>query len=222
MLKLDIQRFNGQMGYNEGLIHNLISKEQTAYDDIMSALGDKMTEMAVTIAGLWYAGNAVRFFNEFLKPVVDDTANVTTQQFQNIVDTVNSAGQGWAKTTENSYSYVNFAPSSKTVDVSSVREADGNGSSYMTKGATSETFNNRLNEITQAVSSALDAAKTAATTSGFLSSQNEGALQQSLASIANKFNDMMNNIRTEFNTAMNAKEDQYKATETSVNESMSL
>ena len=221
MLNLDIQRFE-EMGYNEGLIHNLINSEQSAYDQIMSALGDKMTEMASAIAGLWYAGNAVRFFNEFLKPVVDDTANVTTQQFQNIVDTVNSAGQGWANTTENSYGHVSFAPSGKQVDVSSVREVDGNGSSYMTKGTTSDTFNTKLNEVTQIVSDALETAKSAASNSGFLSSQNEGTLQQSLATISNKFNEMMSNIRTEFNTAMNAKEDQYKATETSVNESMSL
>ena len=221
MLKLDIQRFE-EMGYNEGLIHNLINSEQSAYDQIMSALGDKMTEMTTAIAGLWYAGNAVRFFNEYLKPVVDDTANVTTQQFQNIVDTVNSAGQGWANTTENSYGPVSFAPSGKQVDVSSVREADGNGSSYMTKGTTSDTFNTKLNEVTQIVSDALETAKSAASNSGFLSSQNEGTLQQSLATISNKFNEMMSNIRTEFNTAMNAKEDQYKATETSVTESMSL
>ena len=221
MLNLDIQRFE-EMGYNEGLIHSLINNEQSAYDQIMSALGDKMTEMASAIAGLWYAGNAVRFFNEFLKPVVDDTANVTTQQFQNIVDTVNSAGQGWANTTENSYGPVSFAPSGKQVDVSSVREADGNGSSYMTKGTTSDTFNTKLNEVTQIVSDALETAKSAASNSGFLSSQNEGTLQQSLATISNKFNEMMSNIRTEFNTVMNAKEDQYKATETSVNESMSL
>lgn len=221
MLKLDIQRFE-EMGYNEGLIHNLINSEQSAYDQIMSALGDKMTEMTTAIAGLWYAGNAVRFFNEYLKPVVDDTANVTTQQFQNIVDTVNSAGQGWANTTENSYGPVSFAVSGKQVDVSSIKSVDGNGSSYMTKGTTSDTFNSKLNEVTQIVSDALETAKSAASNSGFLSSQNEGTLQQSLATISNKFNEMMSNIRSEFNTAMNAKEDQYKATETSVTESMSL
>ena len=221
MLKLDIQRFE-EMGYNEGLIHNLINSEQSAYDQIMSALGDKMTSMVSDISTLWYAGNAVTFFNQYLKPVVDDTANVTTQQFQNIVDTVNSAGQGWANTTENSYGPVSFAVSGKQVDVSSVREADGNGSSYMTKGTTSDTFNTKLNEVTQIVSDALETAKSAASNSGFLSSQNEGTLQQSLATISNKFNEMMSNIRSEFNNAMNAKEDQYKATETSVTESMSL
>ena len=92
----------------------------------------------------------------------------------------------------------------------------------MTKGTTAETFNTKLNEITQTVSDALDTAKSAASNSGFLSSQNEGTLQQSLATISNKFNEMMSNIRSEFNNAMNAKEDQYKATETSVTESMSL
>lgn len=221
MLKLDIQRFE-EMGYNEGLIHNLINSEQSAYDQIMSALGDKMTSMVSDISTLWYAGNAVTFFNQYLKPVVDDTANVTTQQFQNIVDTVNSAGQGWANTTENSYGPVSFAVSGKQVDVSSIKSVDGNGSSYMTKGTTAETFNTKLNEITQTVSDALDTAKSAASNSGFLSSQNEGTLQQSLATISNKFNEMMSNIRSEFNNAMNAKEDQYKATETSVTESMSL
>ena len=125
-------------------------------------------------------------------------------------------------TTENSYGPISFAPSGKQVDVSSVREVDGNGSSYMTKGTTSDTFNTKLNEVTQIVSDALETAKSAASNSGFLSSQNEGTLQQSLATISNNFNEMMSNIRTEFNTAMNAKEDQYKATETSVNESMSL
>lgn len=221
MLKLDIQRFE-EMGYNEGLIHNLINSEQSAYDDIMTALGDKMTSMVGEIAGLWYAGNAVTFFNQYLKPVVDDTANVTTQQFENIINTVNSAGDGWARTTENSYGSVSFNASGKQVDVSSIKSVDGNGSSYMTKGTTSETFNTRLNEITQSVSSALETAKSAASNSGFLSSENEGTLEQSLATIASKFEDMMNNIRTEFNRAMDTKEGAYKATETSVTESMTL
>lgn len=221
MLKLDIQRFE-QMGYNEGLIHGLISKEQEAYDQIMIALGSKMTSMAEDISKLWYAGNAVTFFTQCLKPMVDDTANLTTKQFENIISVVNESGGFWARTTENSYSAVNFAPSGEQIDVSSVREADGNGSSYMEKDATSSTFSTKLTEVSQAVNDALETARTAASNSGFLSSQNEGALQQSLSAIANNFNNMIQTIRTELNNSMNAKEDAYKFTESQIDDNMTI
>ena len=76
--------------------------------------------------------------------------------------------------------------------------------------------------MTQTVNDALEIARTAASNSGFLSSQNEGALQQSLSAIANNFNNMIQTIRTELNNSMNAKEDAYKFTESQIDDNMTI
>lgn len=208
-------------GYDDELVRSTVNNESQAYEQLMAAMGDQMQNTFVEgLADKWACPQAQRFFNENFKPALDEFLTSTSSTFENIAQTINSAGQNWASTVEASFSPVSFSTIGKTMDTSSIRENIGG-----VRGIDLDAANavaQQLTAIRDAADSAVDAARQGVANSGFLGGEQQANISTSLNTISNKINEVVTNITNQSREAINQTVETYADTQGRIEQAFTL
>ena len=128
----------GIMGFSEAKIKNSLSRLQTAYNKLYTAICDTQQSKVVNeLTKSWYCEEAVTFFKNY-KSVMDGELVLITSYFNSIMTTIKDAAKSWAQATGSSVSLPNFSQKSKKLDVSGAKKQDSNGN----KGANQKVMEN--------------------------------------------------------------------------------
>ena len=144
-------------GTNANEIAASINKVQAAYDSLMAALHDRMqTEFIDQLGEEWASEQAQKYFNNTVKPVMDDMLSASYKTFQNVVETMNGWGNTWAQLHESNWSNIQFNGELKTVTVDCIKlEINGDkGIAEEEANATAANLPSIENDVNSAVSEA--------------------------------------------------------------------
>lgn len=189
-------------GFDPALVSGSIIKVKDAYNDLVAALGTEMQINFVDpMTNYWACPDAQTFFVRNFKPAIDDLLQQSHVIFESVVNSMNSAGQAWARQTGATWSIKSFGGALKTIDVSNIKE-NING----VRGVDEEQANStaeRLNTIASNAEAALTKASLAVQNCGFIGRDQEQRLLNSLGTIKNKVNDSSAKLTSATKTAIN-------------------
>ena len=191
-------------GTNASEIAASLNKIQAAYENLMAALHDRMqAEFIDQLGEQWACEDAQDYFNNTVKPTMDDMLSASYKTFQNIVETMNSWGASWSQLHKSNWSNIQFNGLLKTVDVSCIK-LDINGGKGIDEEEANATAAN-LTSIESDVNSAVSEAESAVHECGFLDPgvMMESNLISSLNTIKSKFEEAIAEVREGFKTHVN-------------------
>lgn len=201
-----------------------LNRVQAAYDSLMAALHGRMQSDFIDQLGEeWFSEQAQKYFNNTVKPVMDDMLSASYKTFQNIVETMNGWGANWAQLHETSWSNIQFNGELKTVSVDCIKLENGEGR----KGIFEEEANATaagLASIESDVNSAVSEAESAVHECGFVDpgSSMESTLISSLNAIKSKFEEAIAQVREGFKSAVNETVEQYASLKSKTSEAFTI
>ena len=203
-------------GFDPNLVDSTISSINSAYGDLVQALGSDMKAQFVDdMATKWACKNAQDFFDNSFKPAVDGLLSDSYKTFDSAVTSINSAGQAWAAETGTSYAGGSFSGEMQTIDVSSILE-NVNG----VRGIDVENTGNTLGKLTTIAGSAktaLENAKSAVTNfQSFRGGNQQQNLIDAMETIKSNIDTAVENLNGQVNTAINQTVAQYEDTKGAV------
>ena len=169
-------------GFDPTLVSGSINKVINAYNELINQIGDKMqSDFVDGMADKWACKQAQTFFNTGFKPIVDELIRVINQTFQSVVDSMNSAANAWAQSTDSTYSPVSFSVRQITMNTDNILENINGvrGIDFQLSSAVSA----KLPVINSNAKEALNNAKSAVQGCGFIGGNQEEYLVQSLETI---------------------------------------
>ena len=177
----------GVTGAYANLMTALISNVQTNYiDKIGEAWGSPLARVTM-----------VSFARK-----INMLANDCEKTYTSIVDTMNSAASTLLmQQNYNNWSNVSFDSSKQTLNINSVKR-DINGAVQADSGMISNA-NGALGTVTESITSALNATKTAIETSGFIGAGMQEALSGSIGTIQTKISEVFAEIANDVQTRSN-------------------
>ncbi len=171
-------------GFDPSIVNSSIGSVKSAYQDLITALGDEMQNQFVAgMADKWACNQAQRFFTNHFKPSIDSLISGSNKIFESVVSTMNAAGQNWANQTESSYSPQSFSMINKNIDASVIRENVGGVRGIDLDAANAVAA--KLPSIAEHAKSALTQAQNAVQNSGFVGGNQQANLVNSLGLIKN-------------------------------------
>lgn len=199
-------------GFDPELVNQSINSVKSAYNELIKALGDDMQNQFIGgMADKWACNQAQAFFNNAFKPSIDSLITSSNNIFESVVSSMNSAGQGWAAQTDSQYSVQSFSPISKTMDTSIILE-NINGVRGIDL-AEANTIAAKLPMIAENAKQALTKAQQAVENCGFIGGNQSSNLVNSLMTIKNKIDSLVQEIVTESKNAIDKTVQSYSNTE---------
>lgn len=188
-------------GFDPEKVSSSIGRVKTAYENLITALGDTMQNKFVGgMQDKWACKQAQTFFNEGFKPSIDSLINDSNKTFQSVIDAMNSAGRAWAESTNSQYSTTSFSVISKTMDVSGIQENIGGVRGIDLASANSVA--GQLPQIAEQAKSALTSAQQAVQGCGFIGGGQEQALVNSLGTIKTNIDSNVTEITNQVKTSI--------------------
>lgn len=206
-------------GFDPDVVYSSINKVKTAYDHLLTAIGENMQNQFIGgMSDKWACNQAQSFFNNIFKPSIDQIIQSSNTTFESVVNSMNSAANRWASNTESSYSPVSFSTINKTMDTSIILENIAGVRGIDLENTDSVTA--KLPEIAEDAKSALTEARQAVTSCGFLDygSVQADSLANSLDQIKNNIDTVVQNITSESRNAINNTVTEYGNTKGAVAE----
>lgn len=197
-------------GYDPQVVNNSISKVIQAYNDYNKAMNTDMQNIFVKgMEQVWACVDAQDFFNKIYEPAMRNLYETAERRLSSVVASMNSAGQKWAETTGSGYSSVNLTSIPNACDVSGIQE-NLSGVRGIDEAAAND-ISSQLPSIQQAADSALDAARQAVATCGFVdaNSSQQTAIDSSLTEIKNLTSSTIQEIINALKTAVTRTVDTY-------------
>lgn len=200
----------GLTGFNPSEVQSSIRSVISAYNQLIAAIHDDMQNQFVKgMSDKWACKQAQDFFKEF-KKTVDELITKSSTTFKSVVDAMNSAGKAWADNTKSSYTKTSFTEKTTKIDISSIKE-NING----VRGVDKEQADNvaaKLPIIAKSAATALDNAKRAVGTCGFVGGNQASSLQNSLETIKTNINKAVSDIATAAEKAIKTTSQNYSTT----------
>ena len=182
---------SGMTGFNPEVVTQTINEIKNSYEETVNAFFDGMQNRFVNrMSEIWACNVAVDFFNEIVKPNVDDLINGRggdstnsgiTMVFNSVVECMNGAAMQWAADTQSNYQNQSLSVITKSLDVSGIRENMNGIRGIDLQSAPSIT--SQFNEILGATTTALNKAVAAVRNSGFIGGTMQDGLITSLETI---------------------------------------
>ena len=203
----------GFIGYNDEEIITSIKGVQSAYEDLIKAIADDMQNLFVNgMEDKWACTYAQTFFADF-KNLVDTLIKDSNDTFQSVVDSMNSAANGWAENTGTPWSSKQFVRLDKSIDVSRIKEninGDRGADPDVTEVA------GKLSGIASAAVTALTNAESAVQVCGFIGGDSASNLIASLGKIKTSIENAVNEITSECQKAIETTNQNYTSHELNV------
>lgn len=185
-------------GFDPSLVNSSINNVNSAYNELMRALiNDTQSKFVNQMAMYWACNSAQKFFRDALKPAVDEQSTSVTTIFESVVVAMNDAARAWANQTETSYSEVSFSPIATKIDITGIQE-NLNGVRGIDK-ENAKSVVSSLSVIQSSVETALDSAKNAVNSCGFVGDEQAETLNSSL----NRIKTNISNTTKELTQAVN-------------------
>ena len=208
-------------GFDPSIVNSSIGSVKTAYQDLITALGDEMQNQFVAgMADKWACNQAQHFFTNAFKPAIDSLISSSNVTFESVVNSMNSAGNAWAQQTESSYSPQSFSMINKNIDASVIRE-NVNGIRGIDLDAANAVAA-KLPAIAESAKSALTQAQNAVQNSGFIGGSQQANLVNSLGTIKSKIDAATEEITSETKNAIDATVANYSNTEGKISEAFQV
>lgn len=202
-------------GFNPDQVANSMKNVETAYSDLVKALGTNMQSNFVNaMANYWACNQAQTFFTQNFKPAVDELLNSSYNTFKSVIDSMNSAASGWASQTDSSWSTKSFGGELKKIDVSSIKE-NLNGVRGVDEAQANNTAG-KLATIAQSAISALTSAQNAVQNCGFVGRDQAQTLITSLGTIKTNISNATEQLTNATKTAVSNTVDAYGTLATNV------
>lgn len=188
-------------GFDPQLVSESINKVESAYGELMQAMGTQMqSEFVDAMVNYWACAEAQAFFNNSFKPVVDELLNGSFAIFESVVNAMNSAAQIWSMQTGAQWVSKTFGGVRKSIDTSNIKENINGvrGVDEVNANATAD----KLATIAANVESALSNAQAAVQNCGFVGADMEAQLINSLQTIKNNVNNATQELTSSTKTAI--------------------
>ena len=181
------------LGFNPEEVRTSIEAVKTSYEHLMQAINkDVQNVFFQQMSEMWACVQAQEFFTA-LKEHMDNVINSSNSTFESIVAAMNSAARAWAaKTKYPSYQDIPITLDSSVLDASVIHENINNIRGIDSQNATT-TVETCMGAITDGTESAVNEAKSAVETCGFLDYGNVQAseLSSSVTSIGQAIKEVM-------------------------------
>ena len=208
-------------GFDPSIVNSSIGSVKSAYQELITALGDKMQNQFVAgMADKWACNQAQQFFTNAFKPAIDSLISSSNVTFESVVSSMNSAGMAWAEQTDSSYSPQSFSMINKNIDASVIRENVGGIRGIDLDAANAVAA--KLPAIAESAKSALTQAQNAVQNSGFIGGSQQANLVNSLGVIKSKIDTATEEITSETKNAIDATVANYSNTEGKISEAFQI
>ena len=189
-------------GFNPQQVSNSINGVITAYNKLMNEIGSNMqTKFVNGMQDKWACSQAQTFFTQDFKPVVDSLILGADETFESVVDSMNSAAQSWAQSTNyTQYNNVVFERRNIKMSVDCIQENINSVRGIDLVDA--KTVANELPKISSAAKEALSDAVTAVSNCGFIGGDQQSYLTSSLNTIKTNIDRATETITTQVKTAI--------------------
>ncbi|HIS38946.1 MAG TPA: hypothetical protein IAB45_05495 [Candidatus Onthousia faecavium] len=187
-------------GFNPELVNSTINRVSQSYENLNNVLVDSMQNKIINgLSDKWACNVAVEFFNNFTQ-VYNQFLNETDNTFDSIYNSISSAGQAWANSTETSYVPPRFSTFHKKVNSSCIQENIGG-----VRGIDREQANSVaaiLPVLASSASTICASLEAAVQNSGFLGDGQEESLVAKIKSISSNLNKIVEDVNTQFRSAV--------------------
>lgn len=199
-------------GFDPSLVQTSMNNVISAANDVMDVLCNKFqTNFVDKMAELWACSDAQNFFQNSVKPSMDDLTNDANNILISVIDSMRDAGNNWAVKTGASFSAPSYTSSRKALDVSAIKENINGVRGIDLSSANS--VSSMLSIINGAAEGALSRAVTAVQTCGFIGGTSAANLLNSLNTIKTNINTTLTNCNASLKNAINNTIINYKDTE---------
>lgn len=182
-------------GYREEEVIASLNSLSSAYEEIMSVIGDRMqNEFVNAMADKWACPNAQKFFNEFFKQDIDNLILGVNNIYGSVFNSVNDAAAKWASETGNVWPGMAFSEITKKIDTSCILE-NISGVRGIDLEQASEVAS-RLTLLAADAENGVSKASNAVDNSGFIGGDQASSLKSSLEQIRTNISSAVNNITT--------------------------
>lgn len=208
-------------GFNPEIVNASIKNVQSAYEELMSVLGDQMQRDFVDgMQDKWACKEAQEFFTNSFKPTIESIIKSSTATFESVVTSMGSAGRAWAEDTKTSYNPPAFSADNKQIDASVIQENVG-GIRGIDKDSAA-TVAAKLPGLATSAKDALDNAKKAVQNSGFVGGTQEESLINSLEQIKTKITNVVDEVTEKIEEVIENTISEYGDTGTRIAEAFTL
>ena len=194
-------------GYNPEVVRNSINQFETAYSHYNDAMNTGLQNNFVNeMANVWACEQAQSFFTKAYKPSIDALYNSVEASLASVVNTMNAAAREWAVRTESEFSPIAHTQIPNAANVDGIKVEIGGEKGIDLEVATSTV--GKLASIKANAEAALDEAKNAVATCGFLGGEQQSSITNSLGKIkqdATKFiDDLTGGIKASIDNTVTA------------------
>lgn len=202
-------------GFDPDLVSSSIDKVQSAYDELIRAIGDDMQNQFVNgMQDKWACNQAIKFFESF-KDTIDSIITQSNNTFESVVQSMNSAATAWATETESVWSGRQFNRNDKNLDVSGIQE---NIAGVRGVDPEATAVSAKLTSIATSANSALSNAQSAVQNCGFIGGSSAEQLISSLGRIKAAIDDAVTQISEACKAAIESTTQQYTNLEVKVSD----
>ena len=207
-------------GFNPDEVTSSLNSVKNAYEELIKALGDDMQrEFVGGMADKWACKQAQEFFSTAFKPAIDSLITSSNKIFESVVESMNTAAQGWAADTGYQYAKVAFSVQNKTIDVGNIQENIGGVRGIDLQSAS--TVAGKLSTIASSANQALSKAQSAVQNCGFIGGNQAPNLIASLGTIKTKISQAAEELTNQTKEAINQTVQAYTDTEGKVSQAFS-
>lgn len=207
-------------GFDPEVVSTSINKVISAYNELLTQIGDKMqSDFVDGMADKWACKQAQTFFTSAFKPTVDELIRGVNETFQSVVDAMNSAASAWAQSTDSTYSPVSFSVRQITMNTDGIMENINGvrGIDFQLSSPVSA----KLPIINSNAKEALNKAKSAVQGCGFIGGNQEEYLLQSLETIKTNIDNATTTITDQSKKAIDDTLSSYTDVEGKISEAFS-
>ena len=207
-------------GFDPEVVSTSINKVISAYNELLTQIGDKMqSDFVDGMADKWACKQAQTFFTSAFKPTVDELIRGVNETFQSVVDAMNSAASAWAQSTDSTYSPVSFSVRQITMNTDGIMENINGvrGIDFQLSSSVSA----KLPIINSNAKEALNKAKSAVQGCGFIGGNQEAYLLQSLETIKTNIDNATTTITDQSKKAIDDTLSSYTDVEGKISEAFS-
>ena len=202
-------------GFDPDLVSSSIDKVQSAYDELIRAIGDDMQNQFVNgMQDKWACNQAIKFFESF-KNTMDSVILQSNNTFESVVQSMNSAANAWAQETESVWPGRQFSRNDKKLDVSIIQE---NIAGVRGVDPEATAVSSKLTSIAASATNALSNAQSAVQTCGFIGGGSAEQLISSLGRIKASIDDAVTQIAEACKAAIESTTQEYTNLEVKVSD----
>lgn len=194
----------GFTGFNPSVVENSIRGVISSYNELISSLGNDVQRKIINgMQNVWACKEAQDFFTEFTENI-NKLIKVVNSNFEYVVTEMNNAGYDWAARTGDASSFrkIAFDPSSTTVSASGIQENINGVRGIDSASATN--IASLLAGISASVSNAVDQARNSVNCCGFIGSNMEASLQETLDRVKSNVRENIESLTAECKERINS------------------